>query len=252
MVLAGSYPLFKRLMNKKSVQILLAAILAAYMGLVRRTTRWSFEGVENLTPLQTSGRGFIACAWHSRFLMTTAGWSKMAQKPHVLISKSRDGNLVAYTSKFLRLGVIRGSRRSKLGENNKRGAGALREMVQTLKNGDVIFMTPDGPRGPRMRMGEGPLRLAKLSGAPVLAYGLSTSNKVLFKSWDRFMLPLPFGRGKIVWAGPVFVSPDADNTEIEAQRQHLENLLNTATQAADISVGNTPILPAEIPVKTKI
>lgn len=236
--------MFKRFMNMKSVQIILAVILAAYMGFVRRTTRWSFEGVEKLTPLQTSGQGFIACAWHSRFLMTTAGWSKMVQKPHVLISKSRDGNLVAYTSKFLRLGVIRGSRRSKLSENNKRGAGALREMVQTIHNGDVIFMTPDGPRGPRMRMGEGPLRLAKLSGAPVIAYGLSVSNKIIFKSWDRFMLPLPFGRGKIIWGGPVYVDKDADNTEIETQRLLLETLLNQATQGADISVGNTPILPA--------
>lgn len=242
--------MFKQFMNMKPVQIVLAAILAAYMGLVRRTTRWTFEGVENLAPLQESRQGFIACAWHSRFLMTTAGWSKMNQKPHVLISKSRDGNLVAYTSKFLRLGVIRGSRRSKLSGENKRGAGALRDMVQTLKNGDCIFMTPDGPRGPRMRMGEGPLRLAKLSGAPVLAYGLSVSNKILFNSWDRFMLPLPFGRGKIIWAGPIYVAADACNTEIEAQRLHLENLLNQATQASDISVGNTPILPAEIPVKT--
>ena len=242
--------MFKQFMNLKTVQIILAAILAAYMGLVRRTTRWTFEGVENLTPLQESRQGFIACAWHSRFLMTTAGWSKMNQKPHVLISKSRDGNLVAFTSKFLKAGVIRGSRRSKLSGASKRGAGALRDMVQTLKNGDCIFMTPDGPRGPRMRMGEGPLRLAKLSGAPMIAYGLSTSNKVLFNSWDRFMLPLPFGRGKIIWAGPVYVAADASDVEIETQRLRLENLLNQATQTADISVGNSPILPAEIPVKT--
>lgn len=177
--------------------------------------------------------------------MTTAGWSKMKQKPHVLISKSRDGNLVAYTSKFLRLGVIRGSRKAKFKDKEKRGAGALRDMIQTIKNGDCIFMTPDGPRGPRMRMGEGPLRLAKLSGAPLLAYGLSTSNKVLFNSWDRFMLPLPFGRGKIVFAGPLSVPADASETQIEQLRGHFENMLNMATQAADKSVGNTPILPAE-------
>lgn len=236
-------------MNLKFVQISLAFLLAGYMGFVRRTTRWTFDGIDILTPIQNTGEGFIACAWHSRFLLTTAGWSKMRQKPHVLISKSRDGNLVSYTSKFLRLGVIRGSRRSKLKDTKKRGAGALRDMVNVLKNGDCIFMTPDGPRGPRMRMGEGPLRLAKISGAPVLAYGLSTSNKVLFNSWDRFMLPLPFGRGKIIWAGPVTVDANASNTEIERLRLHLEDLLNTATQNADSAVGNAPIMPA--PIKPK-
>lgn len=242
--------MFKRFMNLKFTQVGLALILAAYMGLVRHTTRWKIDGLEHLAPLQDTGEGFVVCTWHSRFLMTTAAWSKMKQKPHVLISKSRDGNLVAYTSKILRLGVIRGSRKAnskgqphKKGE--KRGAGALREMVQTLNNGDVIFMTPDGPRGPRMRMGEGPLRLAKISGAPVLAYALSTSNKILFNSWDRFMLPLPFGRGRIVFAGPLTVPKDADDAQIEHLRLQFEDMLNTASQAADTAVGNTPILPAE-------
>ncbi len=244
--------MFKRFMNMKFVQIILALILAAYMGLVRRTTRWHIDGIDTLTPLQESGQGFIACAWHSRFLMTTAGWSKMPQTPHVLISKSRDGHLVAYTSKFLRLGVIRGSRTARFKDKDKRGAGALREMKQTLNNGDCIFMTPDGPRGPRMRMGEGPLRLAKLSGAPILAYGLSTSRKILFNSWDRFMLPLPFGRGQIVFLGPVHVPKDTNNQQLEKLRLHMEDLLNEATQKADIAVGNTPVMPADAVPKKRI
>ena len=238
--------MFKRFMNLKFVQISLALLLAGYMGLVRRTTRWQIDGADILEPLQDSGEGFVACAWHGRFLMTTAGWPKMQQKPHILISKSRDGNLVSYTSKFLRAGVIRGSRRAKFKDNNKRGAGALREMIDTLKNGDVILMTPDGPKGPRMRMGQGPLRLAKLSGAPVLAYGLSTTKHKLFKSWDRFMLPLPFGRGQIVWAGPVRIAKDAGDAEVERQRARLETLLIEATQKADKSVGIEPVQAAPL------
>lgn len=232
-------------MNLKFVQISLALLLAAYMGFVRWTTRWSTDNVEVAVPLQASGEGFIACTWHSRFLMTTAGWTKMKQVPHVLISRSRDGNLVAYTSKILRLGVIRGSRRTKITSENKRGAGALRDMLTTIKNGDCVFMTPDGPRGPRMRLGDGPIRLAKLSGTPVIAYALSTSNKILFNSWDRFMLPLPFGRGKIVFGKPLFVPEDADDEEIERLRLEFETIMNEASQKADRAVGNEPILPEE-------
>ncbi len=234
-------------MNKTFIQKFLALLLAGYMGLVRRTTRWEIEGQDILRPLQKAGTGFIACTWHSRFLLSTAGWSKMPQTPHVLISKSRDGNLVALTAKILGLGVVRGSRKARYKDKDKRGAGALREMIDVLAGGDCIFMTPDGPRGPRMRMGEGPIRLAKLSGAPVLAYGLSTSRHRLFDSWDRFMLPLPFGRGKIIFAGPLMVAPDADKAQCEAARQTLEDMMNVASQACDKAVGMTPVLPEESP-----
>jgi lysophospholipid acyltransferase (LPLAT)-like uncharacterized protein len=237
-------------MSLKTVQLILAFILAGYMGFVRWTTRWKIEGKDTLKPLQDSGEGFIACSWHSRFLMTTAGWSKMKQKPHVLISRSRDGNLVAYTSKFLKLGAIRGSRRGKINDKEKGGASALRDMLHTLESGDCIFMTPDGPRGPRMRMGEGPIRLAKLSGAPLLAYGLSTSNKILFNSWDRFMLPLPFGRGKIIFAGPVWVGSDADESTMKKIKTDFENMLNTATQQCDKDVGNEVVYPRQVKKKT--
>lgn len=235
-------------MNLKIVQIFLAFLLAGYMGLVRYTTRWSTDNVEMVEKLQASGEGFVACTWHARFLMTTAGWTKMSQLPHVLISRSRDGNLVAYTSKILRLGVIRGSRRAKIANKSKGGASALREMLTTIERGDCIFMTPDGPRGPRMRMGEGPVRLAKLSGAPVIAYALSTSNKILFNSWDRFMLPLPFGKGKVVFGGPVHVAADASEETLEAKRLELEEIMNACSQAADKAVGNDPVLPKPVQV----
>jgi hypothetical protein len=116
-------------------------------------------------------------------------------------------------------------------------------MLTTIEQGDCVVMTPDGPRGPRMRMGAGPLRLAKLSGAPVIAYALSTSNKILFNSWDRFMLPLPFGKGRIVIGEPVYVAADASEEELEAKRLEFEEIMNTCSQAADTAVGNEPILP---------
>lgn len=221
------------------------------MRLVRRTVRWDIEGEDIVKPIQDSGQGFIACSWHSRFMMTPAGWSKMPQTPYVLISKSRDGNLVAFTSKFLKLGVIRGSRKAKYKDKNKRGAGAMREMVSVINNGDCIFMTPDGPKGPRMRMGEGALRLSKLTGAPLIAYALSTSKNKLFQSWDRFMLPLPFGRGKIIYAGPISVPADADEDMIEALRLEFETLLNSASQRCDAEMGLSPIVPEPISVQNQ-
>jgi len=237
--------LFKRFMNLKFVQVALALFLRGYMGLVRRTTRWQVEGLDVSVPLQDSGEGFVACIWHSRFLMANAGWTKMVQKPHFLISKSRDGDLVATIAKFFGINVIRGSRRAKYKDKDKRGSGALREMIDVLGNGDCVVMTPDGPRGPRMRMGEGPLRLAKLSGAPIIAYALSVSNNKLFNSWDRFMFPLPFGRGKMIFAGPIRVDKNASNADIEDARKKLEDMLNQASQNCDRAMGSEVIMPAD-------
>lgn len=251
MAIAGRAALFKRLMNIKAVQYIIASLLAAYMGLVRRTTHWQIEGKPALKALQDSGEGFIICTWHSRFLMGTAGWSKMPQKPHILISKSRDGDLVALTSKILGLGVIRGSRKAKYKDKNKRGAGALRDMINVLQAGDCIFMTPDGPKGPRQIMSEGAIRLAKLSGAPIIAYGISTKRHKLFNSWDRFMLPFPFSRGHIVFSGPVKIAANAQADDIENARQQLETMLNKATYKCDKSLGIEPVLPAQKEVGEK-
>jgi lysophospholipid acyltransferase (LPLAT)-like uncharacterized protein len=243
--------LFKRFMNLKFVQVALALFLRSYMGLVKHTTRWQVEGLDVSEPLQKSGEGFVVCVWHSRFLMANAGWTKMPQKPHFLISKSRDGDLVAAIGKFFGINVIRGSRRAKYKDKDKRGSGALREMIDVINNGDCVVMTPDGPRGPRMRMGEGPIRLAKLSGAPIVAYALSVSNNKVFNSWDRFMFPLPFGRGEIIFAGPVRVDKNASNADIEVARKKLEDMLNRASQKCDRDMGSEIILPAQIKEEIK-
>eukprot|EP00919_Chromeraceae_sp_WS-2016_P071888 GHVR01170135.1.p1 GENE.GHVR01170135.1~~GHVR01170135.1.p1 ORF type:complete len:116 (+),score=10.64 GHVR01170135.1:117-464(+) len=105
-------------------------------------------------------------------------------------------------------------------------------------------MTPDGPRGPRQRLVEGPLRLAKLTGAPILPCQFSVKWRKEFNSWDRFILPLPFGRGKIVWGTPVYVAADANDAEIETLRLAIETEMNTLMAQADRELGHTPIEPA--------
>ena len=103
-----------------------------------------------------------------------------------------------------------------------------RGTVDRLEDGGVIAMTPDGPRGPRMRAKRGPVQLAKLAGSPLMAIAWSTSNCIVFhKSWDHFILPLPFGHGALIWGDPIAPPPmDASDAEIEAVRLKLENEMN--------------------------
>ena len=237
--------MFKRFMRSSAVQASLGWLLAAYMVLVKYSTRWSIERAEVAAPVIGNGKGLIALTWHSRFLMLNSAWKKQWQLPHVLISLSRDGALVAYTTRFLGLETIRGSSR-KIGSGKaKGGSAAMRQMRSALDSGACIVITPDGPRGPRQRLGDGPLRLAKMSGAPILPCTFAVRNRIQFKSWDRFVLPLPFGRGKIIWGSPVSVPADADDRKIETLRDQIEAEMNIFLIDADRALGHAAIEPAD-------
>ncbi len=238
--------MFKRFMRSKAVQSLLGFLLAAYMVLVKYTTRWTIERADIAAPVIDSGKGLIALTWHSRFLMLNAAWKKNWQKPHVLISLSRDGALVAYTTRFLGLRTVRGSTRKAGSQKAKGGSGALREMMAALENNACIVITPDGPRGPRQRLGDGPLGLSRLTGTPILPCTFAVRNRIQFKSWDRFVLPLPFGRGMIIWGTPLTVPADASDEELDNYKKQIEDEMNAFLKDADLRLGREPVEPEEV------
>ena len=80
--------------------------MAQYMRLIKRTTRWEFRYTERVAHILGSGDGVIALTWHSRFLMLSAAWEADELDPYVMISRSRDGAVVAATCKALGLSLI--------------------------------------------------------------------------------------------------------------------------------------------------
>lgn len=235
--------MIKRLFRSPPVQFVLAMVLAAYMRLVKHTTKWRVEGEDIVQPIWAGGEGVIGALWHSRVLMTIAGWPMdkppKKQFPAILISLSPDGAFISKATRMLGVGVIRGSTMNRKKTAKRKGnIGAFRKMVEHVQNGNCLAITPDGPRGPRQRASMGAVQLAAKTGAPVLAFAWSTEKAKFFDSWDRFCLPYPFGRGVIVWEGPVHVPMDADADTLETKRQELEQLINRATQRADEACGH--------------
>ena len=235
--------MFKRLMRSSAMVAVIGWLIAAYMVIIKYTTRWQVEQFENIAPLIESCEGFIAMTWHSRFLMLNSAWKKNYALPHVLISRSRDGAIVAQTTRFLGLRSIRGSSKKRGSDRVKGGAQASLEIVGALDRGGCVVITPDGPRGPRQRVGDGPLRLARMTGAKIVPCIFSVSRRKQFNSWDKFILPLPFGRGKIIWGSPITLSESSDDRVIEAQRLALEADMNTLLAEADLAMGHAPVLP---------
>lgn len=237
----------KSLLASAPVQALIAGLLAGYMSLVKATTRWEVRGLEHAQPVWDSQAGLVGAVWHGRILMTIAAWPKTVQPAGILISRSKEGDVVARVAAHHKVQTVRGSSRNKKKSKQKGGVTAFREMVRWIKGGGCMAITPDGPRGPRMRASLGAVKLANAAGAPILGLGWSTRHALVFNSWDRFVLPLPFGRGVIIWTEPLTLPRDPDRAQLELARAELEARLIAATQQADAACGRPVIEPAAVP-----
>jgi lysophospholipid acyltransferase (LPLAT)-like uncharacterized protein len=182
------------------IQAVLAWTLAHWMRFCFATIRWTRQNEAVAEKVWAEGGGVLCAFWHSRIGLSPACWPlDRAQPAKALISLSPDGQFIAKAVARQGFPAIRGSSSNKdKADRAKGGTQALRDGLRQLKVGGLAI-TPDGPRGPVREMAEGLPLLAKLSGAPVLFIGMSCNPAIRLNSWDRAILPLPFGRGAIVW-----------------------------------------------------
>lgn len=246
-----SAAMLKSLLSNPIFQAVLGFLMGGYMRAVGATMRWTQVNRAAIEPFWTPGAGgrVIVCIWHGRFAQVHKMWrfAPDIPRPRMLISQSRDGGIVAQAASMVRSEVVRGSA-GKPGKRSKGGVEAMLSMARYLEDGGVIAVTPDGPRGPRMRAKRGPVHLAKNAGVPLMPVAWSSANRIFFKdSWDRFMLPLPFGKGVRVWGNPIAPpAPNADDNEIEVVRLQLEAEMNRVAAEADRLAGVPPIEPAPL------
>jgi len=226
----------RRLVRRPAVSAVLSWLAARYIRLVWLTGRWRIDNAEIADQLVTDGRPFIACFWHGRMLMIPNAW-KYNAPISILISQHRDGLFISRTLRYLGVETIAGS-------SSRGGGGALVGVVRALKRGEYMGITPDGPRGPRMRAAPGAAAAARLSGAVLLPVSYSATRRKVLSSWDRLIVPLPFTRGIVRVGQPIEVAPDADDAELERIRKHLEFRMITLTDALDTELGVDRIEPA--------
>lgn len=231
----------RRLLENTIIQAVVCWCAAAYIRLVWITGRWRVENTETLDRLIVDGKPFIICFWHGRLLMFPPGWRWNA-KISMLISRHRDGRVIARALRHFGIGVIEGS-------TSRGGGRALRDLLRALKDGQYIGVTPDGPRGPRMRASAGVIRAARLADAPILPTSYSASRRKVLRSWDRFVLALPFARGVIRVGDPIPPPKSGSDADIEAVRRRLEEALNELTATLDARFGHAPIEAAPETIK---
>jgi lysophospholipid acyltransferase (LPLAT)-like uncharacterized protein len=199
-----------------------------YVRLVRATMRVEYRNREVLDRIRDSHGAYMLVFWHSRFVMMP--YSYPGKGLVVLVSEHRDGKMIADLLRRFGLDIASGS-------STRGGAAGLRQLLRYTRRGHDAGVTPDGPRGPRRQLKAGAIVAGKLSGLPLIPVTFSARPARRLGSWDRTLLPLPFGRGLFLYGEPQRVPRDAGESEIERLRAELERELNRLTDLADEETG---------------
>ena len=230
----------KGLLRNAGVQAVLGWVLGTYLRLVLATVRWRHENVEVVEPVLAGESGAIALFWHGRIplcLATAPQWWR--KRTRAFVSPSADGEFIAQALAMAGFPSIRVSS-AKKGDSAKarQAVAAIREAVSWVSGGGALVVTPDGPRGPNEVIAPGALQIARRSGQPVFLMGIAANPAAQMQNtWDKVMWAAPFGRGAVVWDGPLTVPPDADEAEIGRLVEAWSARLSAATRRAEALVG---------------
>lgn len=195
-----------RLINNKNV-IVLKKTINAYMQFQKHYTHIVEVNNKNLTPC-------IYVMWHSDQFCVYG----IEDKAHlsILISTSFDGDMVAYACEGLGFKTVRGS-------TGKRGAiESTLKMVELLDAGECVAIMVDGPNGPLHSVKNGAVRLAKMSGAPIVPVGWYCTqwNFVNLPSWDKMTAPIGDAKILNLYGEPIYVPKDLpQDREVEIRNQ---------------------------------
>lgn len=176
---------------------LAARLVARLVRLIGST--WRIELAGEVPP--PGARSLVICGWHGKSLPFALAFRDRGYV--VMISRSNDGDLQNAVFSSLGFESVRGS-------SGRGGERALVAAIRALRDGKVMAMTPDGPRGPSGVVQPGVVLMAQRSGALLVPTGIAARPNRRARSWDRFLIPLPFARALIVFGAGVPVPPEAD------------------------------------------
>jgi lysophospholipid acyltransferase (LPLAT)-like uncharacterized protein len=218
--------LVKGVLRSHTVQWLISLLGAFYILLIQ----WSGRIDRPEVPFEGP---YILALWHGRLGMLAL--LRNGSVPlTALISGHRDGQLISKCAGHFNITTVTGS-------TSHGGMRAVRELVRLARDGHSLFITPDGPRGPRMHVNNGILDLARLTGLPILPASIGVSRGHMLQTWDRFLIPLLFSRIVIRWGEPVAIDALSDMVKASAT---LEFALISLQHAVDTKLGRPLTEPA--------
>lgn len=185
--------------------------------LLGMTWRYVISGGEHFGAITGAGRQPVMAFWHGRIL--PAMYYFRHRGIVVITSDNFDGEWIANIIHRFGYFTARGS-------TSRNAARAALRAKRRMDEGHPVGVTVDGPRGPAQVAQPGALWLAKVTGNPILPFHVEAAAHWTARSWDATQIPRPFSRVAVVLAEPLYISPDADEVELERRRLELEDILN--------------------------
>jgi lysophospholipid acyltransferase (LPLAT)-like uncharacterized protein len=221
--------LLRRMTKSAWFQKAVGLTAAYYLRLVWHTTRVTIEPTDvygqipRLAPI-------ILAFWHGQHFMTPFVKPK-GLRAKVLVSRHRDGEINAIAAEHLGIETVRGSGTHGTDFTKKGGVFGFNALVRAVREGINVAMTADVPKVSRVA-GLGIVKLAQVTGRPIIPVAIATHWRITLKNWDRTTVHLPFSRGAMVAGALIYVPQEADDKTLELARQAVEDALNAATQRA--------------------
>ena len=204
-----------RYLNNKPAVHLAYFLTRTYSRTFRLTIKNEYPWLQFI---QNGGK-VLMCGWHQHlFAMVSFGNKYAAYSPSLMISQSKDGDIVADIARLIGWTPIRGS-------SSKGGFSGLFNIIKHLRKGCLAAHVVDGPRGPAGRVKSGTIPLAHAAGARILPTSISADKAWHANSWDRFMVPKPFSTVTIRYHEMMTLKPTKDRNLLEEQRLQLETIL---------------------------
>lgn len=188
---------------------------------LRLTVDYESEGPSTKEPC-------IFALYHNRMIGAAgaaAPW--LALRPGVVLtSASKDGATLAAAMECFGLGAVRGS-------SSRRGAAALVSLKKEIEGGKHVCITPDGPRGPRYVVQPGMVKLASLTGVPIIPFLVNYESYWALNTWDRFQVPKPFSKVRVTFGKEIRIPGELGREEFEMERKRVEEIMRDSLNPGD-------------------
>ena len=205
-----------RIFSSLAFAWLIAQIIRLYSG----TFRLTLENEQGWLDYLDQGGSVIICSWHQQFFSLIGPFrSYRARSPGLMISRSKDGSMIAGVAHQMGWQTVRGS-------SSRGGLKAMRSLITHIRDHRLVGHVVDGPRGPVGVVKKGIIHMAGETGAMLVPVYTEASNAWSFSSWDRFFVPKPFSRVCIRFGEMIPSTPQNDAPDwLEKQRAYLENTM---------------------------
>jgi lysophospholipid acyltransferase (LPLAT)-like uncharacterized protein len=221
--------MIKNFLKNYFIKKFLSLVGALYVYIVYISSQKTFINKDNFDKLILENKSFIYALWHDQLLLSPFTW-QTKNRIDILISKHKDGDIIADLVKYHGFNSIRGSTNNPSKVKEKNTISSIRKIIKTLKANVSIGITPDGPRGPRHKVSEGTINIARISNKKILPMALAYKEQWVLNTWDKFIIPKPFNKICIVWGDPIDI--EINKIDVPIQQEALEKSLINITEIA--------------------